>query len=1122
MRVISSNKGIFFRGDLGKWSLALLMGVIAKSGLSGVLEVKTEGSWIHLGWEEGALVGMEAPQMPAELKQREEREILAFVAKQASEAFGWEFGSFSFSSQEPVSASCVLLGAGKLPLAFLLRYCFASSKAPLSEEIRKAALGGEGVQLCLHPESSDAVKGLGANVEGLLSDYQRWHLWEPEKASETMLTSLLALWCVGLLEVAPPSEATLRLHDAARQLAESKEMRKEGEYPLSAPLEKEAASLGKGGHSQTKGGAFEIAEKRTRISNTIQPITVQGLFEEEEQPTRYEDAPKVPFPSLDLETFQAEALSLSPSGSENEVFLEAIKKRDEKKNPPEMANSTPQAPVFGELREAPTQLKEKTRSEGATRYDQHGTQHDDLLTGSDIEIDKTPEIDEELQKRIAAGDVVAALLDAMEGWSASDLFIAQGKAPAVRIDGRIYPIALALTTAEEMERFLSMLLTPVQRERFNQEGDLDVGYSPQEGRRFRVNLHRQQGHLGLVARAIPSGALAFDTLGLPSILADLVQKQRGLILVTGATGSGKSTTLAAMLHHINTTRHAHIVTIEEPIEFVHQDIRSRITQREVGADTQSFHSALRHVVRESPDVIMIGEMRDMETMSVAIAAALTGHLVLATLHTINAVQTLQRIMSYYPEEMRHQVAMDLSLCLQAITSQRLVPRRDGKGRLLAAEVMVNTPAVAQLLREQRIEELNDQLRNTSDPGLCSFNRSLLALFRDGLISYDIGKSYASNPDEFALSAQGMETGIATFRDAFSIDKGGTLDIKMLLEIVIERHASDLHLTVGRPPILRINGRLEPLPMQPLTEGDMRVLLNSIFTIRQRTTYELERELDFALSLDNGRRFRINAYFQKGRMAASMRAIPSKIPDPKALLIPDHVMNLTSFSHGLVLVVGPTGSGKSTTLACLIDAINQSRHCRIMTIEDPIEFTHESKLATVDQREVGADTKSFSNALKYILRQDPDVVLVGEMRDLDTISAALTAAETGHLVFATLHANDAIQTIDRLIDVFPAAQQGQIRAQISTALLAVISQRLLLNKAKDARVAAFEVMVATPAVRNLIREQKLHQIKAMMEASRNVGMVTLDYALMQLYESGRVGRDEVALYLNNPALVAGKK
>jgi len=709
------------------------------------------------------------------------------------------------------------------------------------------------------------------------------------------------------------------------------------------------------------------------------------------------------------------------------------------------------------------------------------------------------------------------LLGNMEAWRASDLFLTEGKPPAVRVHGKIRQVKYPTTTGEDMASLLAEVVLPEALRQFGETGDADVGFSMADGRRFRLNLSRERGALTVVARAIPSGALSFDDLGLPPRLASLAERPRGLILVTGATGAGKSTTLAAMVHHVNANRAAHVVTIEDPIEYVHRDLRARVSQREVGADTLSFSEALRRVVRQSPDVVVIGELRDADSMQVAISAALTGHLVMASLHTIDAAQTLQRMMSYFAEHLRAQVAMDLSMCLQGIVSQRLLPRADGKGRVAAVEMLTVTPPVQRLLRERRIEELGDLMRGVSDPGILTFNQALLELFQSGRITREVGRAYASNPDEFILATQGMSTSVASFQDRGNRARSALLglDMKGLLALVKEEGASDLHLTVGRPPILRVSGGLKPLPTRALSHADLRILLFSILSARQRSTYELEQELDFALALDGGDRFRVNAYFQKGNMAAALRAIPNQIPDAESLQLPEYLLKLGNRPHGLLLVVGPTGSGKTTTLACLVDRINRSRACRIITIEDPIEYTHRSELATVDQREVFADTKGFGNALKYILRQDPDVIMVGEMRDLETISAALTAAETGHLVLATLHSNDAIQTIDRVVDVFPAHQQRQARSQLAASLLAVVSQRLLPRADGMGRVPAFEVMIANPAIRNMIRENKMHQATSALQSGRQAGMVTMDKALRALYEGGRIRYADALRFARNP-------
>ena len=713
-------------------------------------------------------------------------------------------------------------------------------------------------------------------------------------------------------------------------------------------------------------------------------------------------------------------------------------------------------------------------------------------------------------------DALLSLLSRMDAMGASDLFLTAGKAPAARVHG----VVTTLDAPKVDEAALSALADHVLPERlravFESTGDHDAGLTLDGDRRFRLNFNRQQGRVGVVARAVPSGALDLDDLGVPPAARAFADGRRGLVLVTGATGAGKSTTLAALVHRINAARAVHIVTIEDPIEFVHRDAAARVTQREVGIDTESFEAGLRHVVRQSPDVIVIGELRDPVTVQVAVSAALTGHLVLASMHTIDAAQTLQRLLSFFPEHLRAQAALDLSLCLRGVISQRLLPRAGGEGRVLAAEIMSVGPAAARLIREGRTEELQELMKSDVSPGMRGFNEALLALHSDGVIDFEVGLAHATNPDEFALSVRGMASGIAGLRDAPERDDAAsTLDMNHLIEAVLRRGASDLHLTEGRPPILRISGELQALGDRRLTDADLRALLYSIMSSRQRSTYELERELDFALAVSRGRRFRVNAYFQKGRMAAALRAIPSDIPDAEALRLPPQLLDLGGRSQGLLLVVGPTGAGKSTTLACLVDRINHARSCRIVTVEDPIEYVHDGDRATVDQREVHADTHSFAAALKYVLRQDPDVILVGEMRDLETISAALTAAETGHLVLATLHANDALQAIDRIIDVFPSHQQGQARSQLAACLLGVVSQRLLPRRDGAGRVPAFEVMMGTSAIRNLIRENKLHQGRSIMEGARRDGMVTMDNALRALYQAGEVAYEDVVPHLTNP-------
>ena len=345
-----------------------------------------------------------------------------------------------------------------------------------------------------------------------------------------------------------------------------------------------------------------------------------------------------------------------------------------------------------------------------------------------------------------------------------------------------------------------------------------------------------------------------------------------------------------------------------------------------------------------------------------------------------------------------------------------------------------------------------------------------------------------------------------------------IDLNVLLDRMMEMNASDLHLTVGAPPVYRINGVLtindNSLPL--LNPEDTRDAVFSILTQKQRKIFEDELELDISYSLLKKARFRVNVYLQRGSVGAAFRLIPFDIKSVEELNLPLTLKEFAKLPRGLVLVTGPTGTGKTTTLASIIDLINNTRTDHIITIEDPIEFIHHHKKCIVNQREIGSDTGSFSNALRHALRQDPDVILVGEMRDLDTISTTITAAETGHLVFATLHTVDAAQTVDRIIDVFPPYQQQQVRIQLASVLQGVISQQLLRTYEGNSRIVAVEVLIATPAVRNIIREGKTHQLLSVMQAGARYGMQTMDQAITTLLKKGLISRDVALLRASSPA------
>jgi twitching motility protein PilT len=348
-----------------------------------------------------------------------------------------------------------------------------------------------------------------------------------------------------------------------------------------------------------------------------------------------------------------------------------------------------------------------------------------------------------------------------------------------------------------------------------------------------------------------------------------------------------------------------------------------------------------------------------------------------------------------------------------------------------------------------------------------------------------------------------------------------LSIDVLLEQVVVRGASDLHLTVGTEPVVRVNGRLQRLQeFARLTPEDTQRMLYRILSTEQQKHFETKRQIDISYSLPGLARFRVNVYFQRSSLGAAFRLIPAELKTLEDLGLPPVLRTFVDKPRGLVLVTGPTGSGKSTTLAAIIDEINRTRDDHIMTIEDPIEFLHRHKRCLVNQREVGPDAASFAEALRGALRQDPDVILLGEMRDLETIATALTAAETGHLVFATLHTQDAPSTVDRLIDVFPAAQQEQVRVQIAATLQGIVTQTLLPTADGLGRVAALEVLLPDDAVRNLIRQSKVEQIYSVMQTSTSKGMQTLEQSLADLILRGRITKDDALVRSSRPDQLLG--
>ena len=340
----------------------------------------------------------------------------------------------------------------------------------------------------------------------------------------------------------------------------------------------------------------------------------------------------------------------------------------------------------------------------------------------------------------------------------------------------------------------------------------------------------------------------------------------------------------------------------------------------------------------------------------------------------------------------------------------------------------------------------------------------------------------------------------------------------VLRFAVDKVASDVLITAGQPPMVRVEGDLHALNRPPLRPAETQKLIYDVLSDDQITRFEQQRELDFSVTLEEKHRFRVNCYWQRDSVAAAFRVIPMTMPNLEELGVPPLMRDLTLRPQGLILITGPTGHGKSTTQAALIDIVNTEKKVHIVTIEDPIEFIHTGKTSVIDQREVGQDTHSFAEALRHVLRQDPDVILVGEMRDLETIRTALTAAETGHMVIATLHTNDAVQAIDRMVDIFPPYQQGQVRLQLSFCLLCILSQRLLPRKGGGRRVLATELLFNNPAIGNLVREGKTQNIYSVLETQSRLGMHTMDSSVKKLYLAGTITREEARRWMKNPQML----
>jgi pilus retraction protein PilT len=510
-----------------------------------------------------------------------------------------------------------------------------------------------------------------------------------------------------------------------------------------------------------------------------------------------------------------------------------------------------------------------------------------------------------------------------------------------------------------------------------------------------------------VFRNIPSTILSLDELNAPKTFKDLCMLPRGLVLVTGPTGSGKSTTLAGMVNHCNDNRPDHIITIEDPIEFVHESKRCLVNQREVHRDTLGFSEALRSALREDPDVVLVGEMRDLETIRLALTAAETGHLVFGTLHTSSAAKTIDRIVDVFPAAEKDMVRAMLSESLRAVISQTLM-KRVGGGRIAAHEIMIGTPAIRNLIREGKIAQMYSAIQTGQGQGMQTLDQCLQELVQKGVVSREEARSTRRRTRTASNGTRTSNTPDAGPAAAHGREKG-----------------SDLFITAGFPPAIKVDGEIRPQSDRSLSPEQSAGMVRAIMNDRQTKEFDATKECNFAIAPPGIGRFRVSAFVQQGFTGAVLRTINAKIPTLEELELPPVLKEVVLSKRGFVILVGGTGSGKSTSLAAMVGYRNEKTRGHIVTIEDPVEYVHAHKGCVVTHREVGVDCESWHLALKNTLRQAPDVILIGEIRDRETMEYGIQFAETGHLVLATLHANSSNQALDRIINFFPEERREQL-------------------------------------------------------------------------------------------------
>ncbi|MEN9359587.1 MAG: hypothetical protein RL095_1122 [Verrucomicrobiota bacterium] len=647
------------------------------------------------------------------------------------------------------------------------------------------------------------------------------------------------------------------------------------------------------------------------------------------------------------------------------------------------------------------------------------------------------------------------LLSRMIELNATEIHFIVGRPPAIRrFSNMIFLVEERPMQEDEIRNFVTVDLHPSHLSRIEKTGFLDITYFHKDIR-YSLSFTRQQRSILMVARRTECSTLDISDLGLDERISGLAMERSGLVIISGPNGGGKTTTFHAILHHINCLRAAHIVCIEDPIENHHRDIMSLITQVEPSSDCEKLIDGVKHAIRKRPDALFLSDLHDAEVSNLAIEAALAGILVVAIMHESGVRAVLERLIALRPEEQREAHLADLSQAVRGIVSQRLVPKADGPGKLPLQEIFINSGRMPTLLRQRDLNEIERSIHS----GEQGFNKTVTDLILSGTLSGETalaGTRFGRECTVMAL-AGGSRDGLAL---------GDSADAELVrecLSTLVENNATDLIISEGTPPILRIDGNLLEMEHAALTPSETREFLFNLMSTEQKKRFEDNSEADFAISIQfesfGMRRFRVSGYRQRGNVGCVIRLVGGRPPSPDELGLPEQLVELSDSKSGLLLITSSSGHGKSSTLASLIARINQTRPVHIITIEDPVETVFPNRKAIVDQREIGSDVKSYSAGLAAALRQGPEIIVSTDLPDCESISTAITAAQTGHLVIATLRTPGPHQAIQGLLEFFPAHQREHIRTQIASCLIGISSQRLIPRESGEGRRPEFELLVS---------------------------------------------------------------